>query len=448
MIKIKKYQIEDYISDATQDALDLKADLVDGKVPASQLPSFVDDVIEVANYAALPIPGATGVIYITLDTNKVYRWTGSVYVEIASGVTNLSYTPGVSNGTVNSDTGSDATIPLAGTVNAGLFSAAEKSKLDGIAPNANVGVIPNAPITGATKTKITYDSKGLVTAGADATTADIADSTNKRYVTDANLTVISDTSGTNTGDQDLQQVTDIGASTTNPITALSFIKDGGFDFQFLKADGSVDNNTYLTSADLPSTLDLYATTSPDPVISGYTALVRNITDTRYNTVAVDVPTPLVNGTIVSPTFCGAVISDPSVLLGNPGVFNFTVIGNIRRVSGSTSSGADFFFSIYKRDLAGTETFIADSAKVPVPANGGFYVEYISTALWNDGIFLSTDRIVLKFYGIQTGGGTGAYYEFLFGGTDPVRGTASISSAIIPNIYLRDLADVEKTPANV
>jgi hypothetical protein len=245
---------------------------------------------------------------------------------------------------------------------------------------------------------------------------------------------------------DLQEVTDEGSTTTNSITAESFIKNGGFDNQFLKADGSVDNNTYLTSADLPSTLDLYATTSPDPVISGYTALVRNITDSRYNTVAVDVPTPLVDGTLVSPTFCGAVISDPSVLLGNPGVFNFTVIGNIRRVSGSTSSGADFFFSIYKRDTSGVETFIADGAKVPVPANGGFYVEYISTALWNDGIFLNTDRIVLKFYGIQTGGGTGAYYEFLFGGGDPVRGTASISSAIIPNIYLRDLADVEKTDA--
>jgi len=245
---------------------------------------------------------------------------------------------------------------------------------------------------------------------------------------------------------DLQDVTDNGSTTTNSITAESFIKDGGFDFQFLKADGSVDNNTYLTSDDLPSTLDLYATTSPDPVIAGYTALVRNITDPRYNTVAVDVPTPLVDGTLASPTFCGAVISDPSVLLGNPGVFNFTVIGNIRRVSGSTSSGADFFYSIYKRDLAGTETFIADGAKVPVPANGGLYIEYISTTLWNDGIFLSTDRIVLKFYGIQTGGGTGAYYEFLFGGGDPVRGTASISSAIIPNIYLRDLADVEKVPA--
>ena len=59
----------------------------------------------------------------------------------------------------------------------------------------------NTAITGATKTKITYDSKGLVTNGTDATTVDIADSSNKRYVTDANLTVISNTSGTNTGDQ-------------------------------------------------------------------------------------------------------------------------------------------------------------------------------------------------------------------------------------------------------
>jgi hypothetical protein len=61
----------------------------------------------------------------------------------------------------------------------------------------------NSAITGATKTKVTYDSKGLVTSGTDATTADIADSTNKRYVTDAQQTVITNTSGTNTGDQDL-----------------------------------------------------------------------------------------------------------------------------------------------------------------------------------------------------------------------------------------------------
>ena len=65
-----------------QNALNLKADLVDGKVPSSQLPSYVDDVVEVANYASLPATGEVGKIYITLDTNFIYRWTGSTYVEI------------------------------------------------------------------------------------------------------------------------------------------------------------------------------------------------------------------------------------------------------------------------------------------------------------------------------------------------------------------------------
>jgi hypothetical protein len=64
-------------------ALALKANLVGGKVPASELPSYVDDVVEVANFAALPATGETGKIYITLDNNKIYRWSGSVYVEIA-----------------------------------------------------------------------------------------------------------------------------------------------------------------------------------------------------------------------------------------------------------------------------------------------------------------------------------------------------------------------------
>ena len=54
-----------------------------GKVPASQLPSFVDDVIEVANFAALPAEGEGGKIYVTLDDNKTYRWGGSAYVVIS-----------------------------------------------------------------------------------------------------------------------------------------------------------------------------------------------------------------------------------------------------------------------------------------------------------------------------------------------------------------------------
>ena len=61
-------------------------------------------------------------------------------------------------------------------------------------------VIPNGVITGATKTKIAYDAKGLVTSGTDATTADIADSTGKRYTTEAQQVILSNTSGTNSGD--------------------------------------------------------------------------------------------------------------------------------------------------------------------------------------------------------------------------------------------------------
>ena len=57
-----------------------------GKVPASQLPSFVDDVIEVANYAALPAEGEGGKIYVTLDDNKTYRWGGSAYAEISASI--------------------------------------------------------------------------------------------------------------------------------------------------------------------------------------------------------------------------------------------------------------------------------------------------------------------------------------------------------------------------
>jgi len=54
-----------------------------GKVPAIQLPSYVDDVIEASDFAALPVSGETGKIYVTLDTNKTYRWSGTAYVEIS-----------------------------------------------------------------------------------------------------------------------------------------------------------------------------------------------------------------------------------------------------------------------------------------------------------------------------------------------------------------------------
>lgn len=54
-----------------------------GKVPQSQLPSYVDDVLEYANLASFPATGESGKIYVALDTNKTYRWSGSAYVEIS-----------------------------------------------------------------------------------------------------------------------------------------------------------------------------------------------------------------------------------------------------------------------------------------------------------------------------------------------------------------------------
>jgi phage tail protein X len=60
-----------------------KADLVDGKVPSNQLPSYVDDVVELDALSAAPAIGETGKIYVTKDTNLNYRWSGSDYVEIS-----------------------------------------------------------------------------------------------------------------------------------------------------------------------------------------------------------------------------------------------------------------------------------------------------------------------------------------------------------------------------
>lgn len=54
-----------------------------GKVPSTQLPSYVDDVIEYDSFAALPATGETGKIYVTKDTNLQYRWGGSAYTEIS-----------------------------------------------------------------------------------------------------------------------------------------------------------------------------------------------------------------------------------------------------------------------------------------------------------------------------------------------------------------------------
>ena len=131
-----------------------------GKVPASQLPSFVDDVVEYANLAAFPGTGEGGKIYVAQDTGKVYRWASNSYVIISdyvhpsytarTGKPTADATPGFggtftvsqvtsdSSGHVSGMTDRTITIPdaVATGSTAGLMSAADKTKLDGIAAGA------------------------------------------------------------------------------------------------------------------------------------------------------------------------------------------------------------------------------------------------------------------------------------------------------------------------
>lgn len=64
-----------------------------GRVPAAQLPAYVDDVLEFATLAAFPAPGTTGIIYIAIDTDKEYRWTGTAYREISPSPGNTDAVP-------------------------------------------------------------------------------------------------------------------------------------------------------------------------------------------------------------------------------------------------------------------------------------------------------------------------------------------------------------------
>lgn len=140
-----------------------------GKVPSSQLPSFVDDVVDYATLSAFPVTGESGKIYIALDTNLTYRWSGSVYVEISPSL-------------------------ALGETSASAYRG-DRGKI----------AYDHSQLTSGNPHNVTKSDVGLsnVVNSDTTTTANITDSSNKRFVTDAQLTVIGNTSGTNTGDQDL-----------------------------------------------------------------------------------------------------------------------------------------------------------------------------------------------------------------------------------------------------
>lgn len=68
--------------DQIESALAEKADLVDGKIPAEELPSYVDDVEEYEDLEHFPTEGEQGKIYVASDTGLTYRWSGTQYIQI------------------------------------------------------------------------------------------------------------------------------------------------------------------------------------------------------------------------------------------------------------------------------------------------------------------------------------------------------------------------------
>ena len=108
--------------------------LVDLDLSKNQLLNAV-----VQNLAVAPTSPNQGQIYWDTAQDSLFVWNsdGNVWIDLGSdGITNLQYNADVSEGVVTSDSGNNATIPLADGTNAGLFSAAEKSKLNAIEASA------------------------------------------------------------------------------------------------------------------------------------------------------------------------------------------------------------------------------------------------------------------------------------------------------------------------
>lgn len=190
-----------------------------GKVPAAQLPSYVDDVLEYSIKAQFPQTGETGKIYVSKDTNLTYRWTGTQYLEISQSLA-LGETPSTAypgdKGKANRDalnsmptkitsyltpttsTGElvkinykyaakdglnygplqddNIDIPSATTTNAGAMSAIDKGRLDSLYnefgsiqnPGDKLDSLPNNLVTGvdatsrnATSVTINYKQSDL-----------------------------------------------------------------------------------------------------------------------------------------------------------------------------------------------------------------------------------------------------------------------------------------------
>jgi hypothetical protein len=185
-------------------SLAAKADLVGGLVPANQLPSFVDDIIEAANFAALPRSGATGKIYVTIDDGKTFRWSGSAYVEL----TDSSAVWGSISGIITAQ--ADLTSYLSANYSAVGHSHSFASLSSKPTTLSGYGITDAYPLSGNPSGFLTGIADGSITLAKMANVASGTVFYRKTNLsgapevqTLATLKTDLGLSGTNTGDQDL-----------------------------------------------------------------------------------------------------------------------------------------------------------------------------------------------------------------------------------------------------
>ena len=106
-----------------------------GSIPSSQLPSYVDDILEYENVAAFPATGETGKIYVETTGNTTYRWSGATYVKITAGeVSSVAGKKGIVTltkddvGLSNVDNTNDLNKPLSTAAQTALTTLENKAK--------------------------------------------------------------------------------------------------------------------------------------------------------------------------------------------------------------------------------------------------------------------------------------------------------------------------------
>ena len=228
-----------------------------GLIPTSQLPSYVDDIIEGATSAAFPTTGLHGKIYVALDTGFVYRWAGTSYVYIPGGGGTADtaiklYTP--------------RTIAITGD---GTWS----TSFDGSGNVTGELTLANSGIAAGEWAVATYDSKGRATSGRVLTDSDIPALPGSKITSD--ITV--NTSG-NAGSS-----TKLANARTVSVTG-----DATWSITF---DGTSNVTSALTLADSGITPDSYAVTTFDSkgrATSGRSLIVADIPDLPGTKVTSDI----------------------------------------------------------------------------------------------------------------------------------------------------------------